>query len=249
MVRATRRGFLLGLGALIAAPAVVKVSSIMPVRVPFDQRMVWSVYGAEGARLNAYVSALRAPTANSDINASYPFAEWPAAAPHVRLDRGEPLTGVELQRYEAMDLPRVELLRVGDRVVDKRIIGGPLAQVMPRSVARMDHSDGLAEIAGEYQTDFGDRIQVGGDFACTDGQVYAWDDGGVAKNAGYLPSLPEIQPPRPWPDRAPNLLAQLDGRCPSRAEIEARHQRSTRARRQAADVLARHAQWVGGETS
>lgn len=202
-LRATRRGFLLGLGALMAAPAVVKVSSIMPVRVPFDQRWTWSVYGAESARLNTYVSALRAPTANSDVNAAYPFADWPAAAPHVRLDRGEALSGVDLQRYEALNLPRVELLRIGDRVVDKRIVGG-VAQILPKTV-RATSDDDVTLPATAHE---------------------AW-----ARDLAN--TVPVVGPSGTWD----TLL--------SRAEIEARHQHSVRARRQAADVLARHAQWVG----
>lgn len=39
-----RRSFLLGAGALLAAPAIVRVGSIMPVRLPIDEYMTLPNY-------------------------------------------------------------------------------------------------------------------------------------------------------------------------------------------------------------
>lgn len=187
-MRSTRRGFLLGLGALIAAPAVVKVSSLMPVRVPINQRMVWEVY----------------PTLYQP-DSDYPVADGVWARPNGfgGFDRQtrrafDALRGVDLARYEAMNIPRVELLRIGDRVVDKRIVGG-VAQILPKTV-RATWDDDARKLPATAQE------AVARDLANT---------------------VPVFGPGGTW-----NSVM-------SRSEIEARHQRSDRSRRQAAEVFER----------
>jgi hypothetical protein len=145
---ATRRGFLVGLGALMAAPAIVRLDSIMPVVVPFHQRFSWEVYipghGAEryvgtdvlGAAHKKFWKE-RGGTADSDINPIRVVGEDQEYVTRV------PLRGDDLRWAETYDIPRIEVLKIGDRVVDKRHVGVGYAQIIPKSYPRGAHSVSL----------------------------------------------------------------------------------------------------------
>ncbi len=125
-----RRGFIAGLSALICAPAVVRVQSLMPVITPFHERFSWEVYLSSELVETACLPYLRAGTGDSDINALV-FPQ-----PHTRVDRGDALRGADLKYVEQFNIPRLEILKIGDRVVDKRIVGGiaPIIRKTQRSL-------------------------------------------------------------------------------------------------------------------
>ena len=168
-----RRGFLAGLGSVLAAPAIVHVGNIMPVVVPFHQRMYWEVYrlgrGSSLQSITEWVDGKdsRNPWTARLLENTHPVGgrvwhSWTTGGivegervvrefeirdfrtpgnhrivgdSKITRDKDR-LFGDELRRHEAFNIPRIEILKIGDRVVDKRF-PGVNAQLMPWTDRRM----------------------------------------------------------------------------------------------------------------
>lgn len=215
MMKATRRGFLGGLGALLAMPAIVKVGSIMPVRVPFHQRFSWEVFipgrGAEkfmGYALLELPLPLRAGCSIEEALA--PLGCFPPSEEYVT--RSPPLRGAELNWAETYNIPRIEILKIGDRVVGKRQIGTGCAQIMPRPhIAEMEcEPSALAYFPSE-----------------TDALAFGWEapKANRVRRTAYVSLDGDLREDSPLPDEL---------RYPTRESIEARHREASAGSRQRA---------------
>lgn len=211
-----RRGFLTGLsafGAIICAPPIVRVTSIMPVKIPFHERFFWEVYETgqgnsmfpiyppwpsypgypdllEGMKSEPTIGEVATSEGDFDLHDMVPSRQ---VRDHTGLQYRERtrLLGDELRRYENKNLPRLEILKIGDRVVDKRWVGG-LAQIIPYKTQRAKRDDNLQKVDPvEARYDLARRVA----YEQVDGQrpLPSYYDSRAAIEARHQPASPQAR--------------------------------------------------------